>query len=304
MSGYGDPNEHPGRGSQGGDQGQPDNDQGQSAGGYDAGTQGRSGADQPDTGQPGPEPTAAGEPDYGQPGTEPTGYGPPTTDQPGYGQPGYGPQGYQQPGYEQPGYAQPSYGQPGDQQPGYGQPTGQPDYGQPGYEQPGYRQPTGQPDYGQPDYGQPDYGQQGWQQPAYGPRNPGPWATQQPGQYGQAGYASGYPAYQQQYFPASSNYPVQVTVQRPEHSSRLLALFSIPYFLLRFLLLIPSLICLYVLGICAGVVAWIGFWAVLFTGSYPVGMHEFVTGVLRWQTRVSAYLYGLIDAYPPFRLDS
>jgi hypothetical protein len=55
-------------------------------------------------------------------------------------------------------------------------------------------------------------------------------------------------------------------------------------------------------GIAAIIVVWIAFWAVLFTGRYPPSFHEFVTGYLRWSTRVSAYLYGLTDKYPPFRL--
>jgi len=35
---------------------------------------------------------------------------------------------------------------------------------------------------------------------------------------------------------------------------------------------------------------------------YPRGFHEFATGYLRWNTRITAYLLGLTDKYPPFRL--
>lgn len=44
-------------------------------------------------------------------------------------------------------------------------------------------------------------------------------------------------------------------------------------------------------------VAW---FAVLFTGKYPKGMHEFVTGTFRWATRVQLYMSFMTDKYPPF----
>lgn len=99
-----------------------------------------------------------------------------------------------------------------------------------------------------------------------------------------------------------SDYPVQVSFYQPMHSSRLLAGFSIPFFLIRYILLIPAFFCLYFVGIVAAFAAWFACWAVLFTGHYPDGFFRFVSGTLRWQTRVSAYMYGLTDQYPPFRL--
>jgi Domain of unknown function (DUF4389) len=71
----------------------------------------------------------------------------------------------------------------------------------------------------------------------------------------------------------------------------------------RFILVIPHMIVLALLGIAA-VFAWIiGFFAVLFTGHWPAGVREFVVGVLRWSTRVAAYYTLLTDEYPPFSLD-
>jgi Domain of unknown function (DUF4389) len=71
----------------------------------------------------------------------------------------------------------------------------------------------------------------------------------------------------------------------------------------RFILVIPHMIVLALLGIAA-VFAWIiGFFAVLFTGHWPAGVQEFVVGVLRWSTRVAAYYTLLTDEYPPFSLD-
>ena len=51
-------------------------------------------------------------------------------------------------------------------------------------------------------------------------------------------------------------------------------------------------------------VAFIAQFVVAFKGEYPPGMHEFVTGVLRWQTRVAAFVLSLNDRYPPFTLRS
>jgi hypothetical protein len=46
-------------------------------------------------------------------------------------------------------------------------------------------------------------------------------------------------------------------------------------------------------------IAWL---AVLFTGKYPKGMHDFVVGVMRWGVRVGAYMNFLTDTYPPFSM--
>ena len=71
----------------------------------------------------------------------------------------------------------------------------------------------------------------------------------------------------------------------------------------RLILVIPQLIVLSVLGLVAFLAFVIAFFAVLFTGRWPEGLRTFVVGVLRWSTRVSAYLYLLTDEYPPFSLE-
>jgi hypothetical protein len=71
----------------------------------------------------------------------------------------------------------------------------------------------------------------------------------------------------------------------------------------RFILVIPQLIVLSVLGLVAFFAFVIAFFAVLFTGRWPEGLRTFVVGVMRWSTRVSAYFYLLTDEYPPFSLD-
>jgi len=53
-------------------------------------------------------------------------------------------------------------------------------------------------------------------------------------------------------------------------------------------------------SLVAIIVAW---FAILFTGTYPKGLFDFVVGVLRWSNRVTGYAFLLVtDQYPPFRL--
>ncbi len=63
---------------------------------------------------------------------------------------------------------------------------------------------------------------------------------------------------------------------------------------------VPHGFCLFfrqIAGYVLGVVAW---FAVLFTGKYPQGIHAFQVGNLRWGLRVMAYMTMLSDKYPPF----
>jgi len=43
--------------------------------------------------------------------------------------------------------------------------------------------------------------------------------------------------------------------------------------------------------------------SILITGRYPAGLYRFAVGVLRWSTRVEAYVFLMRDEYPPFSLD-
>ena len=70
----------------------------------------------------------------------------------------------------------------------------------------------------------------------------------------------------------------------------------------RGLLLIPQIIVLYIVGIAAGIVTFIAWFAVIILGRWPSGLQEFVLGVFRWQARVSAYASLITDEYPPFSI--
>jgi hypothetical protein len=71
----------------------------------------------------------------------------------------------------------------------------------------------------------------------------------------------------------------------------------------RIFLAIPQLIVLWLLGVAAGVITIIGWFGALFTGRLPVFAADFLSGYLRWLSRVYAYNYLLTDTYPPFTLD-
>jgi len=95
-------------------------------------------------------------------------------------------------------------------------------------------------------------------------------------------------------------YPVQVSWETPPTNARF---FAIPLIgiLARAILLIPHLVVLYFVGICvfaAVLVLWI---PVLVNGRYPAWGYRLVGGYIRWQARLTAYIYGVTDRYPtPF----
>jgi hypothetical protein len=73
--------------------------------------------------------------------------------------------------------------------------------------------------------------------------------------------------------------------------------------LVKWLLAIPHYIVLFFLDIAVFVVVIVAWFAILFTGGYPLGMFRFVEGVVRWHNRVIGYALTLVtDRYPPFRL--
>jgi hypothetical protein len=93
-------------------------------------------------------------------------------------------------------------------------------------------------------------------------------------------------------------YPVDVQIERPERSSRMWALFTI--IPIKSIALIVHIIVSGVLNIAVAAIFFISQIAVLFSGKYPQGMHSFMVKVMRWQTQISAFMYGLRDDYPPF----
>ena len=72
--------------------------------------------------------------------------------------------------------------------------------------------------------------------------------------------------------------------------------------LVKWLLAFPHYVALVFVGIAALFAILASFFAVLFTGRYPRGLHDFVVGTYRWGWRVGAYVLLMTDRYPPFAL--
>ncbi len=96
-------------------------------------------------------------------------------------------------------------------------------------------------------------------------------------------------------------YDVQIEFTVPEEHNRFWAI-PILGIAVKLIILIPHMIIVYVLGIVVTVLALVTWIPVLFGGHYPSWGYEIVGGSFRYSTRVNAYLFGLTDQYPPFRL--
>ncbi len=96
--------------------------------------------------------------------------------------------------------------------------------------------------------------------------------------------------------PEAQGYPLRYDVEYPEELSRWLIF-------VKGLLAIPHFIILYALGIAAGVIQIIAFFAILFTKRYPRGLFDFVVNVNRWNANAMAYIMLFRDEYPPFSWD-
>jgi hypothetical protein len=89
------------------------------------------------------------------------------------------------------------------------------------------------------------------------------------------------------------SYPVTFEADYTERRSRLTALF-------RLILAIPHFILAYLYGIAAFVVVVVAWFAIVITGRYPESLYGFVSGFVRYYTRLLAYTVLLCDPYPPF----
>ena len=68
----------------------------------------------------------------------------------------------------------------------------------------------------------------------------------------------------------------------------------------RLLLAIPQLIVLFLWAIVVELATIVNWFATLFMGRSPEGLHNFAASFLVYQTRVTAYLYLLAEPWPPF----
>jgi len=71
----------------------------------------------------------------------------------------------------------------------------------------------------------------------------------------------------------------------------------------RLVLAIPQMIVVAILSVgwaVSTIICWV---SIVVTGNMPASLYRFGVGVLRWSTRVEAYLLLLHDEYPPFSLE-
>jgi hypothetical protein len=88
-------------------------------------------------------------------------------------------------------------------------------------------------------------------------------------------------------------HPIRVVVDDDLKRSRLTVFF-------RWLLAIPHLIWLALWGIVVHLAVLVAWFATLFAGSCPGGLHDFIARYLRYFTHVSAYLFLVANPYPKF----
>jgi hypothetical protein len=90
-------------------------------------------------------------------------------------------------------------------------------------------------------------------------------------------------------------------VEYPERISRLLVLVRVFFGL--FYVYLPHMFILFFRGIFVGILVFISWWIVLFTGKYPAEFHGWIVGQIRWTTRINLYMKFMTDKYPAFTGD-
>src|SRR5438874_11581443 len=89
------------------------------------------------------------------------------------------------------------------------------------------------------------------------------------------------------------SHPIGLIVTDDLKRSRLTVFF-------RILLALPHLIWVALWGFVAELALLVAWFAALFTGRVPDGLHNFIASWLRYSTRVTAYMFLLADPFPPF----
>jgi hypothetical protein len=93
--------------------------------------------------------------------------------------------------------------------------------------------------------------------------------------------------------PTVNDRPVHLIVSEDLERSRLTVFF-------RLLLVIPHLIWLALWGIAAGVAVIVNWFATLFAGQSPAGLHNFLAAYIRYAIHVGAYLLLAAEPFPDF----
>jgi hypothetical protein len=92
---------------------------------------------------------------------------------------------------------------------------------------------------------------------------------------------------------ASAEHPIRLHVTDDLQRNRLTVFF-------RLILAIPHLVWLALWGVIVYLAALVNWFATLFTGRSPDGLHNFIASKLRYFTHVEAYMLLLADPFPDF----
>jgi hypothetical protein len=93
----------------------------------------------------------------------------------------------------------------------------------------------------------------------------------------------------------AGGFPMRLEFEYPTQPSKLT--------FVKWILAIPQLIVLSLVGIVAFVMGIYAWFSVLFTERYPRNAYDFLVGYGRWATRVNAYIFFIAEEYPPFTMD-
>jgi hypothetical protein len=103
--------------------------------------------------------------------------------------------------------------------------------------------------------------------------------------------------------PGGSRYPVQVTIDRDQAINQL---WGIPFFgmALRWFLLIPHLLIVWILGVVSGLSILVTWIPILLNGRFPGWALDLYEMTYRWYLRIAAYGLLMAAPYPPFSSDA
>ncbi len=96
---------------------------------------------------------------------------------------------------------------------------------------------------------------------------------------------------------AAAGYPVQLTYPESNKVANWRAL-------VHWLMAIPHLIILYVIGAVSGIITFISWFIIVITGKLPEGMANFMIMYQRYTARTLGFYFWLTEDYPPFSFDT
>ena len=103
--------------------------------------------------------------------------------------------------------------------------------------------------------------------------------------------------------PGGSTYPVRITFDRDQEINRL---WGIPFFGMaaRWVLLLPHLLIIWVLGVVCGLSVLVTWIPILVNGRFPGWAMDLYEMTYRWYLRIGAYGLLMVRPYPPFSSDA